>query len=115
MMENHKITQSGRSTLFQRLGGVGKKLRRTWVDGEYRGQLIEWMIDHFQFRLHSVLRLLQQQGFVLLLRRWVVERTFSWLNPYRRLSKDYEVLTHSSKVMIYLAMTRLMLRRLRPS
>jgi len=43
-----------------------------------------------------------------------VERTFGWLNQYRRLSKDYEVLPKSSETMIYIAMSRLMLRRLAP-
>ena len=45
-------------------------------------------------------------------RRWVVERTFAWLGRYRRLSKDYEYLTATSEQVIYLAMTRLLLRRL---
>jgi hypothetical protein len=48
----------------------------------------------------------------VLLRRWVVERTFAWLGRYRRLSKDYEFLPQSSQAIIYLAMTRLMLKRL---
>jgi hypothetical protein len=45
-------------------------------------------------------------------RRWVVERTIAWVGRYRRLSKDYEYLTKSSETMVYLAMSRLMLRRL---
>jgi putative transposase len=45
-------------------------------------------------------------------RRWVVERTFSWLGQNRRLSKDYEKLPESSEAFIYIAMSRLMARRL---
>jgi Transposase DDE domain len=51
-------------------------------------------------------------AFTVLPRRWVVERTIAWISRYRRLSKDYEYLPESSEAMIYLAMTRLMLRRL---
>jgi transposase len=50
--------------------------------------------------------------FAVVPRRWVVERTFAWLGRYRRLSKDYEYLTATSEAVIYLAMTRLLLRRL---
>jgi transposase len=51
-------------------------------------------------------------AFAVVPRRWVVERTFAWLGRYRRLSKDYEFLTATSEAVIYLAMTRLLLRRL---
>jgi putative transposase len=51
-------------------------------------------------------------GFTALPRRWVVERTFSWLEQNRRMSKDYEKLTATSEAFVYVAMTRLMVRRL---
>lgn len=51
-------------------------------------------------------------GFNVLPRRWVVERTFAWLNRYRRLSKDYEYLCHTSENMLFIAMTRTMVTRL---
>jgi len=52
------------------------------------------------------------RGFRVLLRRWVVERTFSWIDQNRRMSKDYEMLTETSEAFIYVAMSRLMVRRL---
>ena len=54
----------------------------------------------------------QQRGFRELPRRWVVERTFSWLSQNRRMSKDYEKLCASAEAFIYAAMVRLMVRRL---
>ena len=56
----------------------------------------------------------QLHRFVVLPRRWVVERTFGWLGKYRRLSKDYETLPSSSETMIYSAMINLMIHRLKP-
>jgi putative transposase len=106
---------AGAKLLFKRLGGAGKKLRRIWVDGTSRGHLLEWVILHCRFRLQPVLRAQGQKGFVVLPRRWVVERTFAWLTQCRRLSKDYEVLPRSSEAMRYIAMTRLMVRRLAAS
>jgi putative transposase len=54
----------------------------------------------------------QAKGFVLLPKRWVVERTFGWCGKYRRLSKDYEYLTTNSEAMIYAAMIHIMVRRI---
>jgi len=51
------------------------------------------------------------EGFKVLARRWVVERTFAWIGRYRRMSKDYEFLTQTQETMMLLAMTRTMLRR----
>ena len=92
--------------------GTGKKLRRIWVDGIYRGTLMDWVVEHFRFVLQPVLRCEEVKGFTVLPRRWVVERTFAWLTQCRRLRCDYEVLPQSSEAFIYIAMTRLMLRRL---
>lgn len=103
---------AGARLLFARLGGGCKKLRRIWVDGTYRGKLLDWVMDHCWFLLEPVLRSEEMKGFVVLPRRWVVERTFAWLTQCRRLGKDYEVLPASSEAMIYIAMTRLMIRRL---
>jgi putative transposase len=103
---------AGARQVFRRLGGAGKKLRRIWVDGTYRGKLLDWVKKHRRFVLQPVLRSAEQKGFVVLPRRWVVERTFAWLSACRRLSKEYEVQTGSSEAMIYIALIRVMLRRL---
>ena len=57
-------------------------------------------------------KLLPSRGFQLLAQRWVVERTFAWISHNRRMSKDYERLGATSEAFIYVAMTRLMVRRL---
>jgi putative transposase len=57
-------------------------------------------------------KLLPPRGFIALPRRWVVERTFAWLSHNRRMSKDYERLCATSEAFVYVAMTRLMVRRL---
>ncbi len=106
---------AGAKLLFQRLGGFCKNLRKIWADGTYRGDLLDWVAQRFRFRIEPVLRPEGQKGFLALPRRWVVERTLAWFDLHRRLSKDYEVLTDSSVSMIYIAMTRLMIRRLAPT
>jgi len=106
--------RDGARLLLQNLAGFCKKLRLIWVDGGYRGPLVDWVAEKFSFQLRLVSRPKGQKGFVLLARRWVVERTFAWLGYHRRLSKDYERLPQSSEAFIYIAMTRLMLRRLAP-
>jgi len=106
--------RDGARLLFKRVCGGSKKLRKIWVDGGYRGELVQWVASFCRFCLQVVLRSDEQKGFVVLPRRWVVERAFAWLNFNRRLSKDYEVLTQTSETFIYIAMTRLMLRRISP-
>ena len=104
--------RDGARWLLRNLPGGGKKLRKIWVDGGYAGQLVDWVAERFAFCLAVVLRPKERKGFVLLPRRWVVERTFGWLNHSRRLSKSYERLTRTDESWVYLAMTRIMLERL---
>ena len=83
---------------------------RIWVDGGFSGKdFLHGVMDTFRLILDIVLRPEGAQGFVVLPKRWTVERTFGWLNRYRRLSKDYEVYTDHSEGMIYGALRRLML------
>ena len=63
-------------------------------------------------RLEVVKRLEGHKGFHVRPKRWMVERTFGWLNRYRRLSKAYESLTQTRETMIRVAMIHLMIRRL---
>lgn len=70
------------------------------------------MLEHCGWLVEIVKRSDDAKGFVVLPRRWVVERTFGWLYRFRRLSKDYEVLPETSEAWIYAAMVRIMLQRL---
>lgn len=95
------------------MGSKVKRLHTIWMDGGYRGEeFARWVIDTFRWIVEIVLRPLEKKGFVHLPKRWVVERTFGWLNWCRRLSKDYEHLPETSETFIYIAMIRIMVRRL---
>ncbi len=106
--------RDGLKKLLRIFGIHRKKLRKIWVDGGYRGACLEWVKARFRYCLEVVLRSDDMKGFVVLPKRWVVERTFAWLNNHRRLSKDYERFTKTSETLIQIAMMRLMLRRLKP-
>jgi putative transposase len=90
-----------------------ERLVLIWADGGYTGQdFCNWVMEHCGWLVEIVKRSDDAQGFVVLPRRWVVERTFGWLYGFRRLSKDYEVLPETSEAWIYAAMVRIMLQRL---
>ncbi len=92
--------------------GIYPRLELLWADNGYSGQLIEWVKNTCNWVLEIVKRPPKMKGFQVLPRRWIVERTFGWLNKFRRLSKDYECLTETSEAMIYTAMLHLMVKRL---
>ena len=88
------------------------KLKIIWADGGYAGKLVIWAKRYYQWTIDIVKRSDIAKGFVLLPKRWIVERTFSWFGHYRRLSKDYEFRTDTSETMLYIAMIHVMVRRL---
>ena len=95
------------------MGEAVSRLYTVWVDGGYDGNpFLRWVMDTCRWLVQVVLRPHERKGFVLLPKRWVVERTFGWFNWCRRLSKDYELLPETAETFIYLAMIRIMLRRL---
>lgn len=110
------LERQGGQQVLQKVKEMGESVRRVhtvWVDGGYDGApFYRWAIDMLRWVISVVLRPAASQGFVLLKKRWKVERTFGWWNRYRRLSKDYEVLPETSEAFIYLAMIRIMVRRL---
>ena len=104
--------RDGAKLLLNKVKRCFTRLRLIWADGNYSGKLIDWVRETHGWVLEIVKRNKDVKGFQVLPRRWVVERTFAWLCRYRRLSKDYEVLTETSEAMIYTAMVHLMVRRL---
>lgn len=88
------------------------RLQVIWADGGSCGQLIDGALTLGTWLLTIVKKDPQTPGFRVLPRRGVVERPFAWLGRCRRLSKDYEALPERSEAMMYVAMIRLMLRRL---
>jgi putative transposase len=91
------------------------RLRLIWADQAYAGDLVAWLWElrpWRKVRIEMVKRPEGTKGFLLLPKRWIVERTLGWFNRYRRLSKDYEFLPQTSEAMIHVVMIHFMIRRL---
>jgi transposase len=89
------------------------QLKVVWVDQGYSGKKFANAVQQVcaeGVRVEVIKR--TSKPFEQLPKRWIVERTFGWLNRFRRLSKDYEVYSEVSEAMIYSSLMRLMLRRL---
>lgn len=102
---------AGARLVFPTLSGRFPRLEKIWADSIYRGPLVEW-VRELGWELEVVERPKGQKGFVLLPKRWVVERTLGWQGLCRRLSKDYEACPKSTEAWVCLSMIGLMLRRL---
>lgn len=88
------------------------RLREVIADRGFSKRFVDWVRRRCGWKVTTTATV--GKGFTVHPRRWVVERTFGWLVSYRRLGKDYEVLTETSEAMIRVAMIHLMLRRLPP-
>ena len=132
--------EDGIKLLLEPARGHLPRLSYLWVDAGYRGRGRRWAEEALDLSMEVVRRppkpipekvakkwaeewakegkkvhwqgLMPPRGYVALPRRWVVERTFSWLGQNRRMSKDYERLCASAEAFVYAAMIRLMVRRL---
>jgi transposase len=136
------IDHEGIKTLLRGAEETFPRLSHLWLDAGYRGEdkeadwgekTLGWSVDlverqkkpapeEVQMRWAKEWErdgvsadwreLLPPRGFIVLPRRWVVERTIAWIDHNRRMSKDYERLPETAEAFIYVAMSRLMLRRL---
>jgi transposase len=105
--------RDGAPALLERARGLVPWLRHVFADGGYAGgKLKEALKDHGEWTIEIVKRSDTAKGFVLLPRRWVVERTLAWLNRNRRLAKDVERTIESALTWLYIASVKLMSRRL---
>jgi putative transposase len=87
-------------------------LKLVWADGAYRGAVVDSLQAETGLVIEVVKRTDDLRGFVVLPRRWVVERTNGWLCKFRLLNKEYERTIESSHADVLHAMTTIMLRRL---
>ena len=122
----------GGKLLLEPLEACFPRLKLIWAESGYKqGGFVQWVtatlgwkveiVEHPWSGIRSVWvpegvevdwEKIRPSGFHVLTWRWIVERTFAWLSTWRRLAKDYEVLPSSEEAWIYLAMSRIMLRRL---
>ena len=112
-----ELDNQSAARVFERTAktGRGGRLKLIWGDGGYVGPTVEKAARRYGWQIEIIKRSDEVSGFKLLPRRWVVERTFSWLGRNRRLSKDYERKPETAECFVYIAMCRLMLTRLASS
>ncbi|QMU31492.1 IS5 family transposase [Adhaeribacter radiodurans] len=88
------------------------QLKTIFADKAYRSQLLEQVKQEFGWQINIITKQPDKKGFQLLPKRWVIERTFAWFEPYRRLAKDFELLPASAEAWIQISAIRLMSNRI---
>jgi transposase len=106
--------REGGMLVLETLFGMFPFLKKLFADGGYQGPQFQKALVRIlpQLKTEIIKRSDRAKGFEILPRRWVVERTFAWLNRCRRLAKDWENLTRNALAFLRLASVRLMLRKL---
>jgi putative transposase len=119
--------REGAKLVLGALRGAFPRLQHIWADQGYTGGLIPWTAQELGMTLEVVYPAFRQlkryapallpdlgyaPGFRVVPKRWIVERTFSWLGRHRRMSKDYERLASTAEAFVYLVGIRLLLARL---
>jgi transposase len=98
--------------LLSLLRQAQRGIRHVWADGGYHGTLVEWAATALTITVEIVKKIVGQTTFIVLPRRWVVERTFSWISQAQRNVRDYERLPEHSEAFINWSMITMMTRRL---
>ena len=95
----------------RRRGSI-KQVRHVWADAGYQKGFVLWCQEKMSIDVEIVTLPAGQKGFQVQPRRWVSERTFSWISANRRLAQNYEVLPELSESLTWIATIRLYIRRL---
>ena len=104
--------RDGAPDLIERCRDAYPSLSRFFADGGYAGQKLAAAIAHIDHLAIEIVRRSDAHRFVVLPRRWVVERTIAWLNRCRRLAKDWEASVASAEAWLIIASIRRMTRRI---
>lgn len=104
--------RDGARPLLDHLAASCRRLALIWADGGYAGKLVAWTQHTLGLTLQIVKRPDQATGFVVLPRRWVVERSLAWITRHRRCARDYERLPQHHEAMVKWTMIRITSRRL---
>ena len=102
----------GAPKVIEKLEHKFPRLKKILADGGYQGSLGDWVADKFGWMVEVFLRPDEcPSKFCVIPTRWIVERTFSWLENFRRLTIDYEYLAETAEAMVQLAYVQIMLNR----